>query len=287
MTRDTGVVFLVFTDLDGSLLDHDSYGYREAVPALQTLAQLEIPVIMATSKTRAEVEPLRQELGIRAPFIVENGAAVYIPEGLFPEQPAQTSQRDGYWVREAAAPREDWLAMLDELGEAFAGEFENFARAGTAGVARLTGLTEQAAALANQREYSEPVHWLGSPERREAFIERLRAGGAHPLQGGRFLAVSGDCDKGRALAWLREVYRRSYRADACHDLAIGDSGNDCAMLEAAETALLVRSQAHDFPSLARSEGVIYSNGYGPAGWAEGVALWLSRFPATTHRTGGR
>jgi hypothetical protein len=58
------------------------------------------------------------------------------------------------------------------------------------------------------------------------------------------------------------------------------------MLEAAQTALVVRSPAHGFPPLARSEGVIYSTGFGPAGWAEGVARWLSGFPATSHRTGG-
>ena len=286
MTREGGAIFLVFTDLDGSLLDHDSYSYSVAVPALQRLEQLGIPVIIATSKTRAEVELLRRELGNRAPFIVENGAAVYIPEGLFCAQPAQTSARDGYWVREVAAPREYWLSVLDDLGGSFAGEFDHFARLGSAGIAHLTGLPEHAAALANEREYSEPVRWLGSPERREAFVARLRASGAHPLQGGRFLAVSGDCDKGRALAWLRKVYRESCRADACHDLAIGDSGNDCAMLEAAETALVVRSPAHDFPLLARREGVIYSTGFGPAGWAEGVARWLSGFPALSHRTGG-
>lgn len=287
MTRAGQAIFLVFTDLDGSLLDHDSYSYRDALPALQRLGQLEIPVIIATSKTRAEVEPLREELGNRAPFIVENGAAVYLPEGLFSGQPPQTSARDGYWVREVTAPRERWLAMLAELGESFAGEFDHFARAGNPGIARLTGLSEQAAALANQREYSEPVLWLGSPERRAAFVAQLRAGGAHPLQGGRFLAVSGDCDKGRALTWLREVYRQNCLAETCHDLAIGDSRNDCAMLEAAETALVVRSPAHDFPPLARSHGVIYSMGLGPAGWAEGVTRWLSRFPATSHRTGGR
>ena len=94
------------------------------------------------------------------------------------------------------------------------------------------------------------------------------------LQGGRFLAVAGDCDKGRALAWLRELYRQSVPSQRVHDLAAGDSANDCAMLEAAETALLIRSSVHDFPTLKRTEGVIRSRGYGPAGWAEGVALWL-------------
>jgi predicted mannosyl-3-phosphoglycerate phosphatase (HAD superfamily) len=99
------------------------------------------------------------------------------------------------------------------------------------------------------------------------------------LQGGRFLTVAGDSDKGRALAWLRAASLQARGAGACRDLAIGDSGNDCAMLEAAETALLVRSPVHDFPVLKRRAGIIRSGEYGPAGWAEGVAQWLRQLQA--------
>jgi len=117
--------------------------------------------------------------------------------------------------------------------------------------------------------------------RKQEFIEVLRAGGATVLQGGRFLTVAGDSDKGRALAWLRSAYLQAHGVAACHDLAIGDSGNDCAMLEAAETALLVRSPVHDFPALERITGLIHSRDYGPAGWAEGVAHWLRQLEKAT------
>ena len=87
--------------------------------------------------------------------------------------------------------------------------------------------------------------------------------------------MAGDCDKGRALTWLADVYRRDGGAEVV-TLAAGDSGNDCAMLEVADCALLVRSPVHDFPPLARREGVIRSEAEGPAGWAEGVARWLEQ-----------
>ena len=135
-------------------------------------------------------------------------------------------------------------------------------------------MSEAAAEDANRRDYSEPVQWLGNSERREAFLARLREAGANPLQGGRFISVSGDCDKGVALTWLRGVYQDAFPDRPCHDIAIGDSRNDCAMLEAAETALLVRSTVHEFPVLQRQQGVMRSQALGPAGWAEGVARWL-------------
>ena len=267
---------LVFTDLDGSLLDHHNYGFIDAMPQLRSLEQLDIPLIPASSKTRVEIEQLRQKLGNAHPFIAENGAAVFIPQGYFEVQPAGTVEHDGYWVYEMSKPRSHWLGLLRELMNEFEAEFDYFYRAGTAGIARMTNLPADKAELANQRDYSEPVLWLGSAARRQAFISALRARGASVLQGGRFLGVSGDCDKGRALVWLRTVYQQAARQRQCHDLAIGDSGNDCAMLEVAETALLVRSPAHDFPPLERQEGLIRSRDFGPAGWAEGVAQWLSR-----------
>lgn len=276
MTVSQSALLLVFSDMDGSLLDHDDYSYEPARPWLAELAQRQIPLIPATSKTRVEVEVLREQLGIQHPFIVENGAAVFVPRGYFPSQPPATIELGSYWVYEAGRPREHWLRVLEGLWPVFPDEFDYFFRAGTAGIAAMTGLSLNEAAQANQREYSEPVEWLGTPARREEFVKALRERGAFVLQGGRFLTLTGDCDKGRALSWLRDIYRQAHPGRVCHELAIGDSGNDCAMLEVAETALLVRSPVHDFPALTRQEGVLRSTGYGPAGWAEGVELWLQQ-----------
>jgi mannosyl-3-phosphoglycerate phosphatase len=276
MTGSSEALRLVFTDLDGSLLDHHDYSYRDALPLLRTLERLAIPVIPATSKTRSEISQLREELANEHPFITENGAAVLIPVDYFAEQPAATIERDGFWVREFSSPRKRWLDLLNGMKSRFDGEFDYFFQAGTAGISRMTGLPADKAARANQREYSEPVLWLGSPQRKLEFMAALESQGASVQQGGRFLAVSGDCDKGRALVWLRGAYLQATPGRPCHELAVGDSGNDCAMLEAAETALLVRSPVHDFPALERTSGVIYSRDYGPAGWAEGVARWLQQ-----------
>jgi len=270
----TPVTRLVFSDLDGSLLDHYSYRYEAAKPQLEALEREGIPLILVSSKTRAEILTLRTELANRHPFIVENGAAVFIPSDYFQEQPADTTEREGYWVWEMAPPRSQWLALLEELDPEFPGCFDSFSRAGVAGIMSMTGLTESQAAAANQREYSEPVRWLAAPEKEAQFIQRLQEAGATVARGGRFIAVSGLCDKGKALIWLRNQYQLASGLTSVEDLAIGDSANDAPMLEVAGSAVLVRSPVHDYPTLARSRGVIYSDHYGPEGWAEGVSAWL-------------
>lgn len=62
---------LILTDLDGSLLDADTYGYEAARPALKSLRDRGIPLIFCSSKTFAEVEPIRHEMENTVPFIVE------------------------------------------------------------------------------------------------------------------------------------------------------------------------------------------------------------------------
>lgn len=267
---------LVVSDLDGSLLDHDSYSFAPALAQLQALEDARIPLVLASSKTAQEIAAIRAELANRHPYIVENGAAVLIPAGYFPRQPEQTVTADGAWVREFAPPRARWLEVLAGLESRFAGEFDYFARAGIEGIVRMTGLSPAAAALANSRQYSEPVKWLGTPEREREFIAELRQAGANVLRGGRFLGVAGQCDKGVALRWLRSVYAVYAPGQTILDLAIGDSENDCSMLEAAHSALLIRSPVHDFPVLAKVDRVLRSTACGPAGWSEGVAMWLEQ-----------
>lgn len=265
---------VVFTDLDGSLLDHYSYSFRSALPVLRQLERRGVPVIPVSSKTRAELEPLRDEMANEGPFIVENGAAIFIPEGYFEHQPADSSARDGYWVREFVGPRQRWVDLLDALRPEFPEEFDCFASVAEEGIAAMTGLSLAAAALANRREYTEPFRWRGTDERLKQFLALLQASGANVQEGGRFLSVGGDCDKGKALIWLRNEFQRSFNGVRVADLAIGDSGNDRAMLEVAGSAVLVRSPEHDYPELRRSSGVMRSLAYGPEGWAEGVSRWL-------------
>ena len=173
MTAIPATPALVFTDMDGTLLDHDSYSFEPAVPMLQALERAAVPVIPTTSKTRAELLSLREELDNGHPFITENGAAVFIPVGYFPACPEGAVEKDDFWVFEISAGREHYVALLEQLRAEFPGEFEHFAEVGAEGVARLTGLPLVKAALANQRDYSEPVKWLGSEERREVFLARL------------------------------------------------------------------------------------------------------------------
>ncbi|MEM9254541.1 MAG: HAD-IIB family hydrolase [Pseudomonadota bacterium] len=266
---------LVFTDLDGCLLDHDSYSFDAALPALDRLDELQIPVVFNSSKTKAEMLSLRRTLRNQHPFISENGAGVFMPLHYFEQQPAGTKSLDDFWVREFGVRRSDCRQVLDRLRVPFQGQFTAFSDLDTQGIAQLTGLDAAAAQRSAQRDFSEPVHWLGDEAGRQKFVDAVRANGLQTLQGGRFLTLGGAANKGAAMTWLRAQYARAWRDQDIEVLAIGDSGNDVDMLEAASHALLVRSPAHALPALRRDPDTItVSDQTGPAGWAEGVVHWL-------------
>ena len=74
---------IIFTDLDGTLLNHHDYSFEEAREAIEYIKKSSIPLIIVTSKTFSEVRVLQEKLGITCPFIVENGSAVYTNKEYF------------------------------------------------------------------------------------------------------------------------------------------------------------------------------------------------------------
>ncbi|XQW85236.1 HAD-IIB family hydrolase [Thalassotalea piscium] len=266
---------LIFSDLDGTLLDHHTYLADAAKPMLAQLNAADIPVILNTSKTRAELDEITTELGIKTPFIVENGAAVFIPIGTFSTQPEDTVQIDNYWVKSFCLPRQHWLDVLAEHCQDFYGSYVGFSQLSASQLVELTGLSKEKAVQAKTRLFGEPLHWKGSDSDKERFIKLLCDLGVNVLQGGRFLHVSGYCDKGQAMIWLAECYREHYESSEIVTIALGDGDNDIAMLEAANIAVQVRSPVNDFPILKRQISTIQTQECGPQGWAESLQQLLS------------
>lgn len=273
----TQVSTVVFTDMDGTLLDHYTYDFSPAKPTLAQLDKLNIPVIPTTSKTFAELVELRKRLSLDGPFIVENGAAAYIPHGFFKQKPSGTVWQDGFWCKSFIYAKGYWQKLLDVLKDEFKHEFVQFSQMSLQQIQDSTGLNEDDAARAAKRQFGEPLLWTGSLERKEAFILQIRERGAYPLEGGRFIHISGDCDKGSAMQWFMEEYQRQHGQTA-QSIALGDGKNDIAMLEKADISVRITSPSHPPPPLQKQENVYTSTLHGPAGWAETISTLLSLNP---------
>ena len=265
---------LIFSDLDGTLLDHYTYQWSDAQETIEQLKARQIPIILNTSKTKAELELIQQELALDAPFIIENGSAVFIPKSTFTHQPPGTEDIGEYWLKTFSMPRAYWLKMLDTQLAEFKACYQGFSSLSIEELCELTGLSPEKARQAKQREYGEPIHWTGGEESKARFVATLQRLGANVMHGGRFMHISDHCDKGLALQWLTSQYSEQHQSTAFRTIALGDGGNDTPMLDAADIAVQVKSPTHAFPKLTRQIGTIKTELHGPAGWSASIQTLL-------------
>ena len=134
--------YLIFSDLDGTLLDHENYSFEKALPMLNYIKENQIPLILVTSKTKDEVVKLQKKLDIKAPFICENGAGIFIPDGGDFEVIAMGKLYD------------DVVEKFNEYSKDF--NIKGFSQFSTEEVCELTGLSLEKAKEAKARYFTEP-----------------------------------------------------------------------------------------------------------------------------------
>lgn len=254
---------VVFTDLDGTLLDHETYDWAPAAPLLARLRKAGVPVVLASSKTAAEIAGLRDAMGLtQCPAIVENGAGVL---------PAHRTRPD------AARSHDRIRAALSDLPGDLRACFAGFSDWTPAEIAARTGLTPQDAARARARDFSEPGVFTGTDAQRAGFLDALGRAGIAATQGGRFLSLSFGASKADRMA---EIVKDM---GAPVTVALGDAPNDIAMLKAADYGVIVPNPGHvAMPELDRDMNhVRRAPCPGPTGWTRAVSGLLEELELLT------
>ncbi|MFQ5849369.1 MAG: HAD-IIB family hydrolase [Candidatus Binatia bacterium] len=259
---------IVITDLDGTLLDQESYCYDASLPAIQRLLSLKIPLVLCSSKTRVEILPLWEELGLHDPFIVENGGAIYFPVGYFP-MPVRGARSRG--SLEALELGRDVCVLREALAETAyqcGAEVKSFGGMGLDEISALTGLHREQAELAAMREYDEP--FVVKEGDREKLHDALKAKGFTIIQGDRFSHVTGGNDKGKAVRVLLNLYRSGDRSVL--SVGLGNSANDLPFLCQVDRPVVVRNPdgSWDAEVVSKIPAVQCTQGIGPYGWKEAI-----------------
>jgi mannosyl-3-phosphoglycerate phosphatase len=266
---------VVFSDLDGTLLDHATYSFEAARPALEALTFRRVPLVFCSSKTRAEIEALRRAFGNRDPFVSENGGAIFIPRGYFPFEIPDARDLAGYSVVELGTRyetlREAFLRMRAEGNIPMRG----FGDMNTDEIARLCGYSQEQAEPARRREYDEPFI-LNDPSSEDTVRRMAADAGLRIDRGGRFFHLTGPSDKGRAIRMLIEWFVRDRGPTTT--VGIGDSLNDLPMLRVVDVPVLVARPGGVHDSAVRFDGLVFEKGVGPEGWRAAVLDILGRRP---------
>jgi len=263
---------LIFTDLDGTLLNHENYCWQQARPALERVAEAGVPLILNSSKTAAEIRVLRQQMGNTDPFIVENSAAVVIPPNTFGNDREQ--------IVHFGASRTDVLKVL-AAQRGCGARFRGFADMSDEELAEYSGLDSASAARARERLGTEPLLWEGSEDERVCFEAALAAENLRLVKGGRFYHAMGIFDKADGARFLLNKYREQYQERYGHQqvtaIALGDSPNDQQMLEEADIPVVIRGVNSNEVQLPSGKHAMRSLKPGPEGWNECVLNLLFEY----------
>src|SRR5262249_43965340 len=155
------------------LIDPVTSSWEAAAPVIDRIREKQIPFVLVTNKTRAEVEFWRDATGIRHPFIVEGGGAIFFPQGRLP-LPFRTKNHSGYDILEFGVTYEQLVMDLERAAEMAGCTVRGFNQLSVAELSQEAGLSILHARLAKQREYSEPFRIIdGDIVKLEAAIQEL------------------------------------------------------------------------------------------------------------------
>ena len=271
----------IFTDLDGTLLDHDDYRWDAARPAIERIRSLSIPLIAVSSKTLAELDHIQLNYGLFDGLIGENGGVISLDGEV--EQPGPSSQtidsaRDAI-IAAVNVPLGSFRTVPPEM------------------IATETGLTLDDAIRAGQRHCSDPLIWQPSEQDIEIATDIASQFSLKLVKGGRFHTLCGPSNKGAAMKRMLErlvVSGRLGDGDGNGDgdtntaittIALGDSANDIPMLAAADIAVQIppKRGIRSEPLLTHSDLRIAPYP-GPEGWNAALQSILDQIINTNKKS---
>jgi len=267
---------IIFTDLDGTLLGQNTYSFEPAQPALHLIKQKGIPLILSSSKTRAEIELYRKKLENEHPFISENGGAVFIPKDYFSFQFACDRESDWFFVLELGTFYFQIVEVLESIKKEAGISIKGFSDLTEEEISSLCGLSLREAELAKKREYDEPFLVEGGEKEMEIVKRKIEEKGMNYVWGGRFHHILGKNDKGRAVAILKELYENQFFSIST--VGIGDSLNDLSILLTVDHPIFLKGE--DDPllkALFRIPNLTIIEGIGPQAWNEAVLNIVKEF----------
>ncbi len=268
---------IVFTDLDGTLLDYYTYSYEASREGIELLERYHVPLIFCTSKSYAEVIYFREKTGNKSPFIVENGGAIYIPKEQFEHfKPVAGLERlkeyAEYVVLNLGADYDTIRQIFELMKKTFNDKVIGFGDMSVEQVAQYLNLEPELAAMAKIRHHDEPFI-LKEPSLLESIKEFSKKNGLQIYAGTRFYHLMGNTDKGTAVKEFVSLYRKVY--DKIITAAIGEGKNDEPMFRQVDMPFLVKKPDGSFTDVALNH-IIKIYGIGPSGFTLAVKELLNR-----------
>lgn len=257
---------LMYTDVDGTLLDFHTYSMEKSMEGIELLKQNNIPLVPVSSKTFAEMKEIMDNAGLYNHFAFENGCGIAIPCG------------NGEYTTEISGPGAEAVAENIGMLEGITGKkLISILSLSDEEISSCSGLDIHRAALARKRMTSVPFITgdgvLLSDEEIDLVNIRLAWSKLEVTRGGRFNHLMPSL-AGKSHA-VRRIYLFYSTSGGVKTAACGDSYNDLSMLDNVDVGYIVRK-----PDGSYMQGTdhLVTAGIGPDGFTEAARDFIKLFP---------
>jgi mannosyl-3-phosphoglycerate phosphatase len=264
---------LIFTALEGALIDPHTNSFAGAEEALSELERRKIAFILLTTRTREEIDPIRKKMGHNHPFVTENGGGIFFPDGYFSLRIPGSVRTARYLSIAQGKPYAEVCEALDEIAEECAVGVAGFHHMSLREIADNTGMRPRNAELARAREFDEPFYFTSADEKSIArFVKAARERGFETQQGQTFWHLSSGCDTARAVRTLSQLFREATHIKLSL-VGIGGGEQDRRWLPAMDHAVLLPGSGgsgmpaeHPEGNPVRTKAIVQGDTPGAAGW---------------------
>ena len=265
--------FLVFSDIDGSFMNHEDYSYlilKEFIRKIKKQCQ----IIFTSSKTFEEIIKINKSLELSTPFIVENGACIFFPKSYLKYVRDKNfflyKNHLGFKVFKGNLSASN--KKINELKKDY--KFNFLSDLDDKKIMEITNLSFSKIKLVKKRMFSNPIYWEDSESNKKQFEKHVHQLGYNLSHGGRFTHLSIDYDKGKAI----KKFLKIFDVKMFHNLttvSIGDNHNDLSMLELTDYSCVIKSKKKQL-LLKKTKNNYYSKQIAPNGWQESLLYILKK-----------
>ena len=257
---------IIFTDLDGSLLNKDTFRFDEIEDYFRELVSKGIKIIPNSSKTEAELSDFNKLYNFNLSFIAENGSSIH-----------------GLNLIHGNLP--NFISMgrtLDKIYEIYKENIPNDLKQKIILISKLNykeqekifGLPLDKIKLAMKRNHSIPIKFTGSEVEKNELTKIINDAGLTVQTGGRIMNICDNVNKSKAIIKTLELIKNEIKNEVI-TIGVGDNQNDIDMLKETDYSCLVKNDNFD-SSLINIDNLIKSSEPSPMGWADVIKTAIQK-----------
>ena len=248
---------LIFTDLDGSILDRDTFKFDQIKQYMKKVLNSGILIIPNSSKTESEIVEFNQELGENLAYISENGSVINglnLLNSNFPNKIILSREK-----------KELVEIFKNKVPENLQRKCKFISNLNKKDQINIFGLGETKLKYALDRKYTEPFLFEGSKNEKKDLTKILKKNSLTIQEGGRVINLCDNVNKVKSMNKILKIYKKI--ESNIEVIAVGDNYNDLDMLKNSDLPCLVFNDQFKEDQI-NIDNLIISNRPSPEGWAD-------------------